>query len=142
MKKSKANAVWKGTIKNGTGTIKLSTAGQEMDYTFASRFENGSGTNPEELIAAAHAGCFSMALSAELTEKGYNPESINTSAEVSVEKSDDGFRIAESTLTVEAKVPDIDETLFMKLAVHAKNNCPVSQALASVRINLHANLIQ
>ena len=141
MSKNYANATWKGSLKEGKGTMKMNTYNEELPYSFSSRFEDGKGTNPEELIAAAHSGCFSMALSGLLSEKGYKPNFISTKAEVVMEKSGSGFRISESNLTAKAEVPGIDEDLFMKLANDAKANCPVSKALSSVSVNLNIKLL-
>lgn len=135
-----ANAAWKGDLKNGKGTMKFGSGAYEGSYSFASRFENGTGTNPEELIGAAHAGCFSMALSNELAEAGYTPESVETKAEVKLEISDDGPAITTITLHVEANVPDIEEDAFNEIAEGAKNGCPVSKALAGVSIKLDATV--
>ena len=140
MSKNKASAIWSGTLKDGNGKMKIETLGQELPYTFSSRFEDGKGVNPEELIAAAHAGCFSMAFSALLTEKGYDVESINTTAEVKLKKAGDGFKISESMLVTRVKVDNIKEEQFLDLADTAKRNCPVSQALSSVNISLKAAL--
>lgn len=142
MKKNKAQAKWNGDLKNGKGSIKLPTSEKEFSYSFSSRFEDGKGTNPEELIAAAHAGCFSMALSGILADKGYDPESISTTAEVSVEKVGDGFKITQSALKTEGKIPKIKEDEFLKMAQTAKENCPVSRALDSLKITLDAKLIK
>ena len=143
MKINRASALWKGSLKKGVGTVQLSSVRKEvMLYTFASRFEDGTGTNPEELIAAAHAACFSMALSGVLSENGFEPKSISTSAEVKIEKSGEGFKISESTLVTNAEIESIDEATFIKLAEEAKVNCPVSKALTSVKIILQANLVQ
>ena len=137
----KANAVWKGTLKEGQGTMKLSSGAFEGSYSFKSRFEEGNGTNPEELIGAAHAGCYSMALSAGLAGDGYTPESVETNAEVKLEKDDGGFSIKEIQLNTEAKIPGIDEDTFNKHAEDAKKGCPVSKALAGVEIKLNAKLV-
>ena len=134
-----ANAEWKGNLAQGNGRIKLDA--WEGPYSFASRFENGEGTNPEELIAAAHAGCFSMALSAILSGAGHTPNSVRTTAKVSVEKIGDGFTITKSHLTTEGDVPGIDEATFVKHANEAKAGCPVSRALAGVEITLEAKLV-
>lgn len=139
MKNRKAVANWEGNLKNGVGTLKLDSLNQELSYNFTSRFEEGNQTNPEELIAAAHAGCFSMALSAMLTEEGYEPESIKTVATVSLDKTDSGFKISKSALVTEARIPGIDENMFQKLAEQAKENCPVSQALGGVEISLETH---
>jgi osmotically inducible protein OsmC len=113
----------------------------EGAYSFESRFEEGAGTNPEELIAAAHAGCFSMALSAELGKAGHNPEKVSTEAKVSLVKGDEGFGINRITLVTEASVPGISEDEFMKVAEAAKKGCPVSRALAATEIVLDATLL-
>jgi lipoyl-dependent peroxiredoxin len=128
--KRNASAVWKGGLKDGQGTIS-SDSGVLADtqYSFATRFENGKGTNPEELIAAAHAGCFSMALSAQLGTMGLTPEAIRTSAAVSLEKVGDGFAITAVHLTVKAKVPGADAPQFQTAANNAKAGCPVSKVL-------------
>ncbi|MCG6187113.1 OsmC family protein [Maribellus maritimus] len=140
MKTNKAHANWQGNLKKGIGTVKLNESGKEFAYNFSSRFEDGKGTNPEELIAAAHAGCFSMAFSGLLTEEGYEAKSIDTTAKVTIEKADSGFKISKSELTTEAVVPDIDKNIFKELAAKAKENCPVSQALSSLEITLEASL--
>lgn len=140
MKTNKAHANWNGNLKKGNGKIGLETSGQEFSFSFASRFEDGKGTNPEELIAAAHAGCFSMAFSNLLSEEGYEPDSVSTKAEVTIVKEDEGFRISKSVLKTDAKVPGIDKELFQKLAEAAKENCPVSKALSSLEIELETNL--
>ncbi len=141
MKANKANAIWNGSLKEGNGTLKINAIKEDLAFTFSSRFGDGKGTNPEELIAAAHAGCFSMAFSALLTEKGYKVKSISTEAEVVLEKHDGGFKIAESNLTTKAEVPEIDKDLFKELAADAKVNCPVSQALSGVKISMQAQLV-
>jgi osmotically inducible protein OsmC len=137
-----SKATWKGSLRKGEGTMNLGSYNEDISYNFSSRFENGQGSNPEELLGAAHAACFSMALSGLLEEKGYETRSINTIAEVNIEKQNNGFRIIESNLSTEADVPNIEEALFMKLAVEAKVHCPISLALGKeVRKNLHASLI-
>ena len=142
MRTNKSSAIWKGTLKQGNGSMRLDSVGKEINFNFSSRFEKNAGTNPEELIAAAHAGCFSMALSALLSENGYEPNSISTVAEVTIDQQGDSYSITESTLTTKADVPKIEEPLFLKLAEAAKNNCPVSKALSSsVNVNLIAELI-
>jgi len=128
--KRNASAEWKGGLKDGKGTISSDSgvlAGTQ--YSFSTRFEDGKGTNPEELIAAAHAGCFSMALSAQLGTMGLTPESIRTSAAVSLEKVGDGFAITAVHLTVKAKVPGADAPQFQTAANNAKAGCPVSKVL-------------
>ncbi len=140
MKANTAQAVWKGTLEDGAGKMKMNSFGGEIPYTYQSRFGHEKDSNPEELIAAAHSGCFVMALSALLTEKGFEPDSIEAKAQVILERADKEYKIAESNLKVHAAVPGISEPLFMKLAVSAKENCPVSQALSSTRITMHAQL--
>ena len=140
MKKNKAQAKWNGNLKSGNGNIKLPTSGNEFSFNFSSRFEDGKGTNPEELIAAAHAGCFSMAFSALLADNGYEPKSVDTTAEVTIEKAGDGFKITQSELNTVADIPGINDDEFLKLAQAAKENCPVSQALSALNITLNASL--
>lgn len=137
-----SSAVWKGNLKEGKGTIKLGSGAFEGQYSFGTRFEQGKGTNPEELIAAAEAGCFSMALSAGLGKAGFTPESIQTTAKVSLDKQGEGFAITRIDLVCEAKIPNIDQNAFRKHAEDAKANCPVSKALAGSKINLDAKLLQ
>ena len=141
MPTSKANAQWNGDLKNGNGTMELESGSYKGAYSFASRFENGDGTNPEELIGAAHAGCFSMALSLELSEAGYDPESIDTRAEVTFEVVDSDPGITGIKLITEANVPDIDDDKFQQFAEGAKEGCPVSKALAGTEILLDATLL-
>ncbi len=136
-----AQAEWRGDLISGEGSIKTGSAALEGPYSFASRFENGAGTNPEELIAAAHAGCFSMALAAMLTEAGFVPTSVKTTASVSIEKVGEGFAITQSNLRTQVQSPRIDETTFLAKAAAAKEGCPVSKALAGVRITLDAKLL-
>lgn len=118
----------------------MASGAYEGPYSFSSRFENGKGTNPEELIGAAHAGCFSMALSGVLGGAGFNPESIETRAEVNLEKVESGFAIKSIKLITKGTVADIDDNTFKKHAEEAKKNCPVSQALAGVDISVEASL--
>lgn len=134
-----ANAVWKGTLKEGSGNLKLGSGRYEGPYTWASRFADAEdGTNPEELIGAAHAGCFSMFLSALLTNNGFTPTSIETTAKVHL---GDGPTINKIELTSEAVVPEISKDQFDELASEAKAKCPVSKALAAVdEIVLNATL--
>jgi osmotically inducible protein OsmC len=141
MAKRTASAVWEGTLKDGKGRVKLGSGAFEGQYSFASRFEDGTGTNPEELIGAAHAGCFSMALAAGLTRAGFNPTRINTNASVSLEKVGEGFKITRIELNTEAEIPNIEEAAFLEQAETAKKNCPVSQALAGTEIKLNAKLV-
>jgi lipoyl-dependent peroxiredoxin len=140
MKTRKAHAKWEGDLKQGKGSLKLDSIEKNFAYNFRSRFEEGDETNPEELIAAAHAGCFSMALSGLLSEKGYDVKSIETVAEVSISKQDNGFGITKSHLTLHADVPGIDENQFNELANQAKKNCPVSKALSAIEISMTASL--
>ena len=137
----KAEAVWEGTLKEGAGTMRLGSGAFEGAYTFASRFEEGEGTNPEELIGAAHAGCFSMFLSAVLTDDGYTPTRIHTTATVHLGTVDGAPTITTIELDTEAEVPGVDEATFMKHTEIAKANCPVSKALAATEIKLTARLV-
>lgn len=136
-----ASAVWEGTLTAGKGTMKLGSGAFSGEYSFGTRFEEKAGTNPEELIGAAHAGCFSMALAGLLSQAGHPARRIATSAKVTLEKSKDGFRITSIDLTAEADVPGMDRNEFEKQAEIAKANCPVSQALAGVKIQLQAKLV-
>jgi lipoyl-dependent peroxiredoxin len=136
-----ANAVWEGNLQAGKGKMALGSGAFEGQYSFASRFEDGVGTNPEELIGAAHAGCFSMALAATLSNSGFEPKSVRTTAKVHLLKKDGGFVIPTIDLDTEASVPGIDAAKFQELAETAKKNCPVSKALASVEIKLNAKLV-
>lgn len=136
-----ASAVWNGSLKDGNGTMKMASGAYEGKYSFGSRFQEDPGTNPEELIAAAHAGCFSMALSAGLGKGGYEVTRVATSAKAHLEKVGEGFQITRIHLTTEAEVPGIDEAEFQETAEGAKKNCPVSQALAGVEIVLDAKLV-
>lgn len=139
MKKS-ASAVWKGDIKHGQGSISTETGVlKNAPYGFMSRFEDGPGTNPEELIGAAHAGCFSMALSLMLGEEDLKPESIHTRAQVTLDKVDDGFEISAIHLDVTADVPGTDAATFEKIANKAKSGCPVSKVL-NADISMDARL--
>lgn len=139
MPTKKAEAVWKGDLKSGKGTMKLESGSYEGSYSFATRFEDKAGSNPEELIGAAHAGCFSMAFSNELDKAGFTPNSVETHAEVTL----DGGAGAITTikLTTKGEVPNIDEDKFQKIAEAAKNGCPVSKALSGVDIQLDATLV-
>lgn len=137
----KAEAEWKGNLREGKGRVKLGSGAFEGEYSFVSRFEQGTGTNPEELIGAAHAGCFSMALSAGLTRAGHNPKRIHTVAQVHLEKVGEGFEITCIELETDAEVPGIDEKAFLEQAESAKKGCPVSKALASTKIELKARLV-
>ena len=135
-----AEAEWKGNLLQGNGRVKLGSGAFEGSYDFRSRTADGKGTNPEELIAAAHAGCFSMALSAQLTRAGFTAERIRTSAKVLFEKQGEGFVIPLIELETEAMVPGINPSEFQQYASTAKENCPVSKALAGVEIRLKARL--
>jgi osmotically inducible protein OsmC len=141
MPKRHAEAQWNGKLRDGKGTMKFGSGAYEGQYSFASRFENGTGTNPEELVGAAHAGCFSMALSGALERAGFPPESIHTRAEVTLEKVGEGFKITHVVLNTEAKVPKIDDKTFQERANDAKKGCPVSQALTGTEISLNAKLL-
>ena len=134
------SAVWEGTLKSGKGKMKLGSGAFEGPYSFASRFENAGGTNPEELIGAAEAGCFSMALSLNLEKAGHPPRKISTTAEVKLEPSGGGFKITSINLTTEADAPGIDEAKFNEQAELTKKTCPVSVALSGTQINLNAKL--
>jgi len=136
-----ANARWEGGLKDGKGNMRLGGGAFEGQYSFSSRFEEGTGTNPEELIAAAHAGCFSMALSAGLERGGHNPNSVETEAKVHLSPKDGGgFRISRIDLITTADVPGIDDGAFQQAAQAAKEGCPVSGALSAVEITLEAKL--
>lgn len=141
----KANAVWHGTGKEGSGTLTSpSTVLNNTPYSFNTRFVNEdgkAGTNPEELIAAAHAGCFSMALSFQLSGAGFTPTELATEASLRMEQEGGGFKIKSIHLSLTGKVPNITEEKFKELADEAKKNCPVSQALAAIEITLTATLI-
>jgi len=142
MMKRKASAVWQGGLKDGKGTISTDSGVlANTQYSFSTRFEDGAGTNPEELIAAAHAGCFSMALSGQLGAAGLTAESINTTASVSLEKTDAGFAITKVHLDVTAKVPGADQAAFEKATTNAKAGCPVSKVLKA-EITMTATLEQ
>jgi osmotically inducible protein OsmC len=136
----KANAVWRGTGRAGNGNLSTDSGViANTPYSFKTRFENENGTNPEELIAAAHAGCFTMALAFVLQGAGYTPNELNTEAAVTIEPEGQGFRISRSALTLRASVPNLDETNFAEMARNAEKNCPVSKAL-NAEITLDAKL--
>jgi osmotically inducible protein OsmC len=137
----KAHAEWKGGLRDGAGEIALESGAFRGPYSFKSRFESGGGTNPEELIGAAHAGCFSMALTAGLQQAGHTPTRIATDAAVKLEQVGAGFQITRIDLTTEGTVPGIDAATFDKFAAEAKAGCPVSKALAGVEIHLTAKLV-
>ncbi len=137
----KGSAVWTGGLKDGKGTVSTASGVlKDTQYSFSTRFENGNGTNPEELIAAAHAGCFSMALSAQLANDNLKPERIETMATVTLEKQDAGFAITTVVLDVTARIPGATEAAFMKSAEAAKAGCPVSKLL-NAKITMNARLV-
>ena len=127
-----AEAEWKGNLKDGKGTMKLGSGAFEGAYSFQSRFENGTGTNPEELIAAAHAGCFSMALSNNLAQAGHTPERVHTVAKVDFGRDDQGPMITKIDLICEVKAPGLDQAKLQEIGDKAKAGCPISRALAAV----------
>jgi lipoyl-dependent peroxiredoxin len=135
-----AHAEWQGNLARGNGKMELGSGAYEGSYSFASRFEEGEGTNPEELIAAAHAGCFSMALANVLSQAGHVPDSVRTSANVHLDADDGGFSITRSELSTEVKVDGLDDGEFQKHAEEAKDTCPVSRALGAIEIGLGAKL--
>jgi osmotically inducible protein OsmC len=135
----KANAVWEGDLLKGKGTMRFGSF--EGPYSFSSRFEEGRGANPEELIGAAFAGCFSMALSHELAQKGHIPTSVESTAEVHLDKGDEGFSISTIHLSVQGKVPGIQEQDFRQFAEGASKNCPVAKALTGVKISVESSLL-
>ena len=141
MPERQAQAEWNGSLQEGSGSMRLGSGAFEGAYSFKSRFEEGTGTNPEELIAAAHAGCFSMALSNGLAKAGFTPTRVDTTASVHLDKTDAGFGITKIELRTEAEVPGIDQAAFKEQADTAKANCPVSKALAAVDITLDATLV-
>jgi osmotically inducible protein OsmC len=133
----RGSAEWNGDLKSGKGTVRVESGAFDTQYSYKSRFEEGTGTNPEELIGAAHAGCYSMALSNTLAEAGHTPDSVKTTAKVKME----GLKITEVLLETEGSVPGLDQSEFQKYAEDAKKNCPVSQALAALDIKLDAKLV-
>jgi osmotically inducible protein OsmC len=136
----KANARWQGTTKEGSGTLSVQSGTlKEVPYTFKARFGDGKGTNPEELIAAAHAGCFTMALSFGLNNAGFTADAIDTEAQLTLDQVPGGFAITAIHLTTRARVPDIDAAKFSEIAAGAKANCPVSKVL-NATITLDATL--
>jgi osmotically inducible protein OsmC len=135
-----STARWEGDLMKGKGSMRLGSGAFEGPFSFPSRFEDGAGTNPEELIAAAHAGCFSMAFSLILGNAGFTPTRIDTSAKVHLEKVGDGFQITRIELDTKAQVPGLEDAEFQKLANDAKMGCPVSVALAGPKISLTAKL--
>ena len=135
------SAVWNGGLKDGTGTVSTGSGVlKDQSYSFVSRFESGTGTNPEELIAAAHAGCFSMALSAELEKAGHKGDQVATTATVVLEFVDGAPTVTKIHLKTEAKVPGIEESKFQEIARGAKENCPISRLLKAAEISLDAKL--
>lgn len=138
--KRKASAVWRGSLKEGKGTISTESGVlSQTQYSFSTRFENGAGTNPEELIAAAHTGCFSMALSAELGKTGITPDSIQTTATLSMERLDAGWTVTQIHLDVAAKIAGADQAKFTTAANAAKAGCPISRLL-NTTITMDARL--
>jgi lipoyl-dependent peroxiredoxin len=139
----KADAVWNGTLSDGNGLMKMASGAYEGQYSFGSRFEEGAGTNPEELIAAAHAGCYSMALSGSLGRAGFTPASVSTTARVHLNKKPEGgFIINKIELITEAAVPGIEDRQFQEIAAATKDSCPVSVALGAVgEITVQAKLV-
>ena len=136
-----ASAVWHGGLKDGKGTLSTESGVlSEAQYNFTTRFENGKGTNPEELIAAAHAGCFTMALSAQLTDAKLVPDTLETTAVVTMEKTDDGPTVTKIHLKTRAKVPGAEKGKFDELAKKAKEGCPISRLLKAAEITLDASL--
>jgi osmotically inducible protein OsmC len=135
-----AKAEWQGNLKEGKGRVALESGNLDSSYGFNTRFGDVKGTNPEELLGAAHASCFSMALSNKLSTEGHPPEYIKTEDKVYLEKVNDAFKVTKIDVNMEASVPGIDEEAFMKLAEDAKQNCPISQALKGTEIVLHAKL--
>ncbi len=137
----KGSAEWRGSLREGKGTVSTESGMlTNAPYSFGTRFENGKGTNPEELIAAAHAGCFSMALSAQLGGAGITPESVRTTAAVTLEKVEGGFAVTSSHLDVTAKIPGVDRAAFEKAANEAKAGCPISKLL-NAKITMDAKLV-
>ena len=138
----KAEAEWEGNLAEGSGRLKVGSGAFEGPYSFKSRFEEGqAATNPEELLGAAHAGCFTMALTAGLSRAGIKPKRIHTEARVKLEKVGEAFSITQIELETEAEIPDVDDAAFQKYALDAKQNCPLSKALAATQINMTAKLL-
>jgi len=136
-----AEATWEGGLKAGKGNIKLGSGAFAGSYSFGTRFEGAPGTNPEELIGAAHASCFSMALSFMLEQAGHIPQSVHTTAKVTIDKVGEGFKITLIRLSTEGRVPGIDDKTFREFAEKAKAGCPVSQALAATPIELETRFL-
>ena len=141
MPERKAEAQWNGSLQAGSGTMRMASGAYEGPYSFQSRFEEGDGTNPEELLAAAHAGCFSMQLSGVLGAGGHDPDSVETEATVHIDKADEGFEITRIELVAKARVPGIDEAAFQEAAETAKNICPVSVLFKGAEISVGATLV-
>jgi lipoyl-dependent peroxiredoxin len=136
-----ASARWEGNFTEGSGTLRTGKGGYQGNYSAKSRFEEGEGTNPEELIGAAHAGCFSMAFSKGLADAGFTPNSVETTAKVHLDKTDAGFSVTRINLDTQGDVPGIDESTFQKIADDAKANCPISRLLSpGAEITLTAKL--
>ena len=135
-----ADAEWKGNLPEGSGRMLFGGGAFEGQYSFGSRFEEGDGTNPEELIAAAHAGCFSMQFASVLSKAGHEPDSVRTTAKISLDKDDDGFSITRSDLSTQVNVSGLDDGEFQGYADEAKATCPVSRALGAIEIGLEARL--
>jgi osmotically inducible protein OsmC len=136
-----SEAVWKGDLQGGSGTVKLGSGAYNGAYSYKSRFEDGTGTNPEELLGAAHAGCFSMALAAGLSRQGFKVNSIDTTATVHLEKGDAGFAISSIDLVTKGSVEGIDEAKFKEVAAATKDGCIVSKALSAVPMTIDATLV-
>ena len=134
-------AVWQGNLKEGNGTLKVGSGAYEGPCSFTSRFEEGSGTNPEELVAAAHAACFSMALSHGLDQAGHTPTRVITKAQAHLEKGDDGFSVTTINLDVEADVPGLDDATFQEIALKTKSGCPISKLVTGAKVTLNAKLL-
>ena len=135
-----ANAVWEGDLQGGRGSMRFGSGAFDGQYSFSSRFEEGTGTNPEELIGAAHAGCFSMAFSGALGRAGFPPTKVETTAKVHLDKKETGFQVTHIELVTNATVPGIDEAEFQRIGHEAKQNCPISRLLAGAEITLDATL--
>jgi len=136
----KAEAVWHGSFKDGHGQMRFGEGDFELDYSAGSRFEEDPGGNPEQVLGAAHAGCFSMALASGLSKAGFPPEAIHTTAQVHLEKTEAGWSVTRIHLTTKVEAPGIEDSAFLELAHKAKQNCPISRALGSVEISLEAQL--
>ncbi len=137
-----SEALWEGNIKKGKGTVKVGSSNIGGSYSFGSRFGHEPGTNPEELIGAAHAGCFNMALAMMLEQSGYSVDHLHTIAKVGIDKVGEGYKITNIELDIEAKVPGCDQNTFMEKSELAKEKCPVSMALTGVKITLRSRLIK